>query len=133
MHLNARRALTDDPWFVTGAALALILGFLVVAGPWLATHDPHDMGFRPLSPPSSGHWLGINDGGMDILSELLYGIRNTVVFGLLTGTTGLVIGVLIGLVCAWFGGVADHVLMRLSDIILAIPAVMILILTGSCW
>jgi len=131
MHLNVRRALTKDPWFVTGAALALLLGFLVVAGPWLAMHDPHDMSFRPLSPPSSEHWLGINDGGMDILSELLHGIRNTVVFGLLTGMTALVIGVLIGLVCAWFGGPADHALMRLSDILLAIPAVMILILVAA--
>jgi peptide/nickel transport system permease protein len=131
MHLNARRALTNDPWFVTGAALALLVGFMVLAGPWLAMHDPHDMSFRPLSPPSAEHWLGINDGGMDILSELLHGIRNTVVFGLLTGMTALVIGVLIGLVCAWFGGVADHVLMRLSDILLAIPAVMILILLAA--
>ena len=131
MHLNARRVLRNDPWFVTGAALALLLSFLVVAGPWLATHDPHDMSFRPLSPPSSEHWLGINDGGMDILSELLHGIRNTVLFGLLTGMTALVIGVLIGLVCAWFGGPADQVLMRLSDILLAIPAVMILILVAA--
>ena len=131
MHLNARRALRNDPWFVSGAALALLLVFLAVAGPWLAMYDPHDMNFRPLSPPSSEHWLGVNDGGMDIFSELLYGIRNTVVFGLLTGMTALVIGVLIGLVCAWFGGGADHVLMRLSDILLAIPAVMILILVAA--
>lgn len=131
MHLNAQRALKNDPWFVTGTALALLLAFLVLAGPWLAAHDPHDMGFRPLSPPSSEHWLGINDAGMDILSELLHGIRNTVVFGLLTGLTALVMGVLIGLVCAWFGGVADHLLMRLSEIVLAIPSVMILILVAA--
>jgi peptide/nickel transport system permease protein len=131
MHLDTRRALTNDPWFVSGAALALLLAFLAVAGPWLAMHDPHDMSFQPLSPPSSGHWLGVNDGGMDIFSELVYGIRNTVVFGLATGMAALVIGVLVGLVCAWFGGAADQVLMRLSDILLAIPAVMILILVAA--
>lgn len=131
MHLDARRLLAKDPWFVTGAGLALLLAFMVLAGPWLALHNPHDMSFQPLSPPSSEHWLGVNDGGMDIFSELLHGVRNTVVFGLMTGITALVIGVVIGLVCAWFGGVPDHFLMRLADILLAIPAVMILILVAA--
>jgi peptide/nickel transport system permease protein len=131
MHLDTRRALTNDPWFLSGVALALLLAFLVVAGPWLAMHDPHDMSFQPLKPPSSGHWLGVNDGGMDIFSELVYGIRNTVVFGLVTGMAALGIGVLVGLVCAWFGGAADQMLMRVSDILLAIPAVMILILVAA--
>jgi len=131
MHLDLRRELGKDPWFVTGAALALLLTALVLAGPWLAMHDPDDMSFRPLTPPSSEHWLGVNDGGMDIFSELLHGVRNTVVFGLMTGITALVIGVVIGLICAWFGGWIDQLLMRLADILLAIPAVMILILVAA--
>jgi len=131
MHLNARRELTADPWFVTGAALALLVVLLMTAAPWLAVHDPHDMNFQPLSPPSSEHWLGVNDGGMDIFSELLLGIRNTVAFGLITGITALAIGVFIGLVCAWFGGATDNVLMRFSDVLLAVPSVMVLILTAA--
>jgi len=131
MHLDVRRELAEDPWFVIGAGLALLLAALVLAGPWLALHDPHDMSFRPLAPPSSEHWLGVNDGGMDIFSELLHGIRNTVVFGLMTGMTALGIGVIIGLGCAWFSGWIDQFLMRLADILLAIPAVMILILVAA--
>jgi peptide/nickel transport system permease protein len=131
MHLNARRELTADPWFVTGAALALLVVLLMTAAPWLAVHDPHDMNFQPLSPPSSEHWLGVNDGGMDIFSELLLGIRNTVAFGLITGITALAIGVFMGLVCAWFGGATDNVLMRFSDVLLAVPSVMVLILTAA--
>jgi peptide/nickel transport system permease protein len=131
MHLDLRRELAKDPWFVTGTGLALLLAALVLAGPWLAMHDPHDMSFRPLAPPSSEHWLGVNDGGMDIFSELLHGIRNTVVFGLLTGVTALAIGIAIGLACAWFSGWIDHFLSRLADILLAIPAVMILILVAA--
>jgi peptide/nickel transport system permease protein len=131
MHLDLRRELAKDPWFVAGAGLALLLATVVLAGPWLAMHDPHDMSFKPLAPPSAVHWLGINDGGMDIFSELLYGIRNTVLFGLLTGMTALVLGVLIGLVCAWFSGWTDHFLMRVADILLAVPAVMILILVAA--
>jgi peptide/nickel transport system permease protein len=133
MHLNLRRELFTDPWFWTGAALALLVVLLMAAAPWLSVHDPHDMGFPPLSPPSSEHWLGVNDGGMDILSELLLGIRNTIAFGLVTGLTALGIAVFLGLVCAWFGGLTDNLLMRLSDILLAIPSVMVLILTAACF
>ncbi len=116
---------------MTGAALALVVAFLIVAAPWLTVHDPYDMRFQPLSPPSFENWLGVNDGGMDIFSELLLGIRNTVAFGLLTGVTALMIGVIIGLTCAWFGGLTDNVLMRLSDILLAVPSIMVLILVAT--
>jgi peptide/nickel transport system permease protein len=131
MHRNPRKELTGDPWFVAGAALAMVMVFLIAAGPWISLHDPHDMGFQPLSPPSSEHWLGVNDGGMDILSELLLGIRNTVAFGFMTSLTALATGVIIGMVCAWFGGVTDSALMRFSDILLAIPSIMILILVAA--
>jgi peptide/nickel transport system permease protein len=131
MHRDPRKELAGDPWFVAGAALAMVMVFLIAAGPWISLHDPHDMGFQPLSPPSSEHWLGVNDGGMDILSELLLGIRNTVAFGFMTSLTALATGVIIGMVCAWFGGVTDSALMRFSDILLAIPSIMILILVAA--
>jgi len=131
MHRSPRKELKADPWFVTGAVLATIIVFLIASGPWLSAHDPHDMSFQPLSPPSSEHWLGVNDGGMDIFSELFLGIRNTVAFGMVTGITALLIGVTIGLACAWFGGITDNVLMRFSDVLLAVPSIMILILTAA--
>jgi len=131
MHHRIRHALGGDPWFVTGAVVGLFLLLLVLLGPYLTPHEPYDMSFIPLSQPSAGHWLGVNDGGMDIFSELLYGMRNTVVFGLAAGFVSLALGVAIGLAAAWFGGVLDHVTMRLADILLAIPAVMILILVAA--
>jgi len=111
--------------------LVSVLTALIVISPLLSVYDPHDISFAPLSPPSADHWLGTNDGGMDILSELLYGLRNTVSFGLLAGSAGLVLGVLIGLIAAWSRGWADSVLMRISDILLSVPAVMILILMAA--
>lgn len=116
---------------MTGACLALMIAVMVVFGPLLAPHDPHDMSFQPLGPPSPEHWLGVNDGGMDILSELLHGVRNTIAFGLLTGTVALALGVGIGLAAAWFGGLVDQITMRVADILLAIPAVLILILIAA--
>ncbi|PKN28888.1 MAG: ABC transporter permease [Deltaproteobacteria bacterium HGW-Deltaproteobacteria-21] len=123
--------LSRDPWFLAGTNLAIVLTIAVLAGPFLAPYDPHDMSFPALSPSSPAHWLGVNDGGMDILSELLYGLRNTVGFGLLAGILALVLGVGLGLGAAWFGGLVDQVTMRTADILLAIPAVMILILMAA--
>lgn len=125
------RRLRADPWFVTGASLSLFLVLLVVLSPWLSPHDPHDMGYPAFAPPSADHWLGVNDGGMDIFAELLAGLRNTLAFGLITASAGLAIGILVGLSSAWFRGVLDQVLMRVADLLLAIPAVMILILLAS--
>lgn len=131
MHHNFPRRLGADPWFLAGAALAVLFALLMAAMPWLTPHDPHDMSFQPFAPVSSAHWLGVNDGGMDIFSELLYGIRNTLAFGLAAGTAGLVIGTGAGLVSAWFRGFADLLLMRISEVLMAIPAVMILILVAA--
>ena len=131
MHLNVRHQLARDPWFVTGAGLGFFLLLFVSLGPPLTPHAPHDMSFQPLSPPSAEHWLGVNDGGMDIFSELFYGMRNTVSFGLLAGFVSLLLGVAIGLCAAWFGGMTNQVSMRLADILLAVPAVMILIMTAA--
>ena len=131
MHLDAARHLRRDPWFVCGLFLLVVMAAAAVLGPALAPYDPHDISFIPLDPPSADHWLGVNDGGMDILSELFLGLRNTLVFGVLAGTAGLALGACLGLAAAWIGGVTDQVLMRLADIILAVPAVMVLILLAA--
>ncbi|MFW6115100.1 MAG: ABC transporter permease [Thermodesulfobacteriota bacterium] len=131
MHGSIRPILSRDPWFIIGIGLASILLLLLLLGPPIIAYDPYDMSYQPLSPPSEEHWLGVNDGGMDILSELLYGMRNTLEFGLVAGFVSLILGVAVGLAAAWFGGVLDQVAMRLADILLAIPAVMILVMVAA--
>jgi peptide/nickel transport system permease protein len=111
--------------------LLVILAGATLLGPVLTPYSPHDISFAPLSPPSTEHWLGTNDSGMDILSELLFGLRNTLAFGLFAGAAGLAVGVVTGLVSAWTGGWVDALLMRTADVILAIPAVMVLILLAA--
>lgn len=131
MHLDLGRQTGKDPWFITGISILLVLVFLAAAGPFLVPHDPYDISFSPLDPPSADHWLGTNDGGMDILSELVFSLRNTLIFGVTAGIAGLVIGVVTGLFSAWAGGWTDQILMRLADIVLAIPSVMVLILLAA--
>ncbi len=131
MHIDFRQRVFLDPWFITGFFLALLFGIVTLLGPPLAPFDPWDMSFAPISPPSATHFLGINDGGQDIFSELFYAIRNTVSFGLSCGLIALFIGVFLGVIAGWMGGFVDMILMRVADILLAIPAIMILILTAS--
>jgi peptide/nickel transport system permease protein len=131
MHINYRQELLKDRWFMVGLILAVVLTMGALLGPLLAPYDPHDMSFPPLSPPSPKHFLGVNDGGMDIFAELLYGLRNTASFGILAALSGLCLGVILGLTSAWVGGWIDHALMQLAHILLAIPGIMVLILTAA--
>ena len=131
MHVDLRRYIFRDTWFLTGFSLAIVFAVTVLAGPPLVPFDPWDMSFTPISPPSAEHFLGINDGGQDIFSELIFAIRNTVTFGLVSGLVALAVGVITGLVAGWLGGFIDMILMRLADVLLAIPAIMILILTAA--
>ncbi|MCD4716683.1 MAG: ABC transporter permease [Desulfobacterales bacterium] len=131
MHIDFHQRVFLDPWFITGCCLALLFGIVTVLGPTLVPFDPWDMSFSPISPPSATHFLGINDGGQDIFSELFFAIRNTVTFGLACGLVALFVGVILGLIAGWMGGIVDMILMRVADILLAIPAIMVLILAAS--
>jgi peptide/nickel transport system permease protein len=130
MAVSGLKTALRDGWFRTGFLVALVLLTIALFGPALTFHDPHDIGFTPLSGPSAQHWLGVNDGGMDIGAELLYGLRNTLWFGLLGGTAALLLGIFVGLSSAWYGGWYDRFFMRLGDVLLAIPVVMPLILVA---
>lgn len=131
MHGKTFRDLRYNPWFLAGLSLTVFFFVLALVGPSVAPFNPWDISFNPISPPNGKHLLGINDGGQDIFSELLYALQNTVTFGLLSGCTALILGVLTGAISGWFGGLIDAVLMRIADILLAIPAIMVLILVAA--
>lgn len=105
--------------------LAIITALLVMAAfaPWLATHDPlaQNLGNRLLPPGTPGHWLGTDDFGRDIWSRIVYGSRITLYIVTLVAITAPVLGLLIGTVSGYFGGWVDQLLMRITDIFLAFP------------
>ncbi|MFN3483631.1 MAG: nickel transporter permease, partial [Rhabdaerophilum calidifontis] len=90
--------------------------------PWIAPHDPlaQNLGQR-LLPPSAAHWMGTDALGRDIFSRILHGTRITLAIVLLVVISVGPIGLLIGTLSGYFGGVVDTVLMRLTDIFLAFP------------
>lgn len=78
-------------------------------------------------PPSAEHWLGTDYGGRDIFGQLMIGARNSFTIGLAITVLSGIIGLTIGLVAGYFGGIIDHILMRIIDFILVLPFLMLVI------
>ncbi|MGY5955688.1 Peptide/nickel transport system permease protein [Kosakonia sp. BK9b] len=108
--------------------LLVLLTILAAAlfAPWLATHDIYaqNLALR-LQPPGAGHWLGTDELGRDIFSRLLYGARITLYIAGLTALIITPLGLLVGATAGFLGGWVDTVLMRLVDIFLAFPSLIL--------
>lgn len=112
-----------NPLAVAGLAIVAVLLFMAAFAPWLAPHDPivQNLSNRLMPPLSPRHLLGTDDFGRDILSRILYGSRITLFIIGLVAVTAPVFGLLVGTVAGYFGGWTDEVLMRITDIFLAFP------------
>ena len=110
---------------VLGALLLLVMVVMALFARWLAPFDP-DAQVRVTidniyAPPNATHWLGTDDAGKDVLSNLIYGARLSLFVGFFASFISLVIGGLIGLIAGFYGRQVDNLLMRLTDILLVIP------------
>lgn len=108
---------------MAGLIIVAILLLVAAFAPWIAPHDPfvQNLGNRLKPPGTPGYWLGTDDFGRDILSRIIHGARITLYIIALVAVTAPVLGLLIGTVAGYFGGWVDAVLMRLTDIFLAFP------------
>ncbi|WP_077037641.1 ABC transporter permease [Pelomonas sp. KK5] len=106
-----------------GLAIVLALALLAALAPALAPYDPTvgDLQTTRLLPPSAAHWFGTDDQGRDIGSRLLYGSRLTLFVVTLVALLAAPIGLLVGTLAGYAGGAVDAVLMRITDIFLAFP------------
>ncbi len=109
--------------------MLLVLAVLCIAGPWFlrATYQEQNLDLGA-TPPSAAHWLGTDTLGRDLLVRLLYGGRISIGVGLCATLVALTIGVIYGAVAGYVGGKADAVMMRLVDIIYALPFTIFVIL-----
>lgn len=106
----------------TAIAVAILILFVALFGNWLTPFDPLQIDFRSkLHPPSWEHLLGTDGSGRDVLSRLLAGAQLTILSTLAVITVVLVIGCAIGITSAFLGGPVDNLLMRLADIWLGFP------------
>ncbi len=112
-----------NPLAMTGLVIVVTLLVMAALAPLIATHDPlaQDLGRRLLPPLTPGNWLGTDDFGRDLWSRIVYGSRITLYIVTLVAVTAPVIGLIVGTVAGYFGGITDQVLMRITDIFLAFP------------
>lgn len=111
-----------------GATLVAVVIAAALLGPWLMPHDPNRQQLeRRLEGPSAGHPLGLDELGRDILSRLLLGARVSIGVGLAVVLLAGAAGTLLGAVSGYFGGRVDTLLMRLTDVFLAFPGILLAI------
>lgn len=134
---EAGSSLWQDAWHrlrknrlaVIGGVVLIILSVLCLAGPWFSPFSYQDQNLDlGATPPSSLHWLGTDTLGRDLLVRLLYGGRISLGVGLCATFVALTIGVIYGAIAGYAGGKTDAVMMRIVDIIYALPFTIFVIL-----
>ena len=122
-----RKRLFSDNRARFGIAVIVIMGLAAIAAPWIA-HDPLKIDLTNfLQKPSAQHWLGTDVQGRDIWSRLVYGARVSLTVGLISQGIALLLGVSLGLLAGYYGRWVDELVMRLADVTLAFPTLLLLI------
>ena len=120
--------LARDPraWF--GVGVIALLAFLAIAAPLVARHDPTAIDLSSqLQAPSAAHWMGTDMQGRDVWARLVYGARVSLSVGVVSQAIALSLGVVLGLLAGFYGRWTDELVMRLADVTLAFPTLLLLI------
>ena len=113
---------------MVGLVLCTAFVLLAIMAPLLAPHDPLATDWGALrQPPSSGYWFGTDDIGRDVLSRVIWGSRASLMAGVVSVLIAMAVGVPLGTLSGYAGGVTDIVLMRITDGLLAVPALILAI------
>jgi peptide/nickel transport system permease protein len=126
LRLAARAPILANPLNLVALALIAVFAFCALFASVIAPYDPllQDLGNR-LMPPSAAHWLGTDSLGRDIASRILYGARISLIIGVVVVASAGVFGTVVGLVAGYAGGLVDEALMRLTEVFLAFPALIL--------
>lgn len=118
-----------DPKLLIGTLLTLAVVLLAVVGPWVAPHGENDLVGKPYT--HAGSFLGTDYLGQDVWSRVLYGGRSVLVDAVLATVLGVVLGVVMGVTAAYVGGWFDELIMRLNDVALAVPQILVALVVLS--
>ena len=111
-----------------GVAVLLLIVVAAIAAPLIARHDPTAIDLtHSLEKPSASHWMGTDIQGRDVWARLVYGARISLTVGLVSQGIALALGLLLGLIAGYYGKWIDEVVMRLADVTLAFPTLLLLI------
>ena len=121
-----RRMARQNKLAAFSAVLIALVLLLAVFAPLIAPYGEAEQDvLARLQPPSAAHWFGTDELGRDVLSRILYGSRLSLAIGILPSVISLVIGIVLGLLAGYFGGWADYVIMRLADVMLSVPSLLL--------
>jgi ABC-type dipeptide/oligopeptide/nickel transport system permease subunit len=123
------RRLRRSPGAMAGLVIVLIFLFISLTADYIAPHNYDLSNFAVARQgPSAEYWLGNDEIGRDLLSRLIQGARISLYVGLISVGIGVVVGLPLGLISGYFGGISDQIIMRLMDIMLAFPSILLAIL-----
>lgn len=126
--VRARRRGRPSLSVLIGGSILSVLALAALLAPVIAPYGPNELDFlQTLSPPSSQHLFGTDDAGRDVFSRTLYGLRIDLVVVVAVTYLPLPVGVLVGAVAGYFGGIVDTVLSRLTDVMIAFPFLVLVI------
>lgn len=128
-----RKLVLGDRQSAFGAVVLLLFVAIALAAPLLSPYGPRSKVGAVYAPPSSEHLLGLDDGGIDMLTLLIWGARVSLLVGFAASLMAMLIGGAVGILSGYLGGRTDTVLMRITDYFLVIPDVPLMIVAAAIW
>jgi peptide/nickel transport system permease protein len=128
---QAARAISGNRKAMVGVALLMLFTLVALLAPFISPYDPNKLAFAQMLQPSSQHLLGTTGAGQDILSQLIWSTRETLVLAIVAGVMTTAISVVIGVTAAYLGGFWDHVLNLFTDVFLVIPTLPLMIVISA--
>ena len=131
MHIDLKKEIKESGPGKAGLIILLLMVAVALLAPVLAPYDPYQQSTASLLSPSWNHWLGTNHVGQDIWSRLLYGARTSLMVGFGVGILSTLLGTALGVSAALVGGLYERVVMRIADVFIVIPMVIVIILVSA--
>lgn len=125
------RSMRRNPLGIAGLSIIVFVALVAIFAPLIAPYGPTEQVARRLLEPSAEHILGTDEFGRDILSRVIFGSRISLYVGLVSVTLALLAGGVVGMIAGYFGGRTDTLLMRLVDILFAIPSLVLAIVIAG--
>src|SRR5512133_929639 len=120
--------LLRDTRALIGIVVVVLIVLAALLAPAIARHDPLAIDLAgQLSRPSAAHWMGTDVQGRDVWARLVYGARISLAVGIISQSIALLLGVTLGLIAGFYGKWVDELVMRLADVTLAFPTLLLLI------
>jgi peptide/nickel transport system permease protein len=113
---------------VAGLGVVVLLFVISFAAPFITPYDPDHLDlYHVLTPPSGAHWFGTDELGRDVLTRVIYGARISLKVGFVSMGIAICLGTVAGLAAGYYGGILDAILMRLVDVLLCFPTIMLIL------